>query len=167
MHILKGPQPNSMNRAAESSQVLHSNLLSQPGFPQAQSPAWSSSFQPRLTLLHTCALTRCLTVLICCVPPGKEQPGRHRHMKVLSSLPGAAMEKTYVSMFLLLVAISCALAKDVGKKETTAKPKLPQTLSRGKKKTTKKQAKLGKKSAIYYSLDSSAVLISEFSCIAL
>nr|XP_009929654.1 PREDICTED: anterior gradient protein 2 homolog [Opisthocomus hoazin] len=40
------------------------------------------------------------------------------------------MEKTYVSMFLLLVAISCALAKDVGKKETTAKPKLPQTLSR-------------------------------------
>ncbi|NXJ77927.1 AGR2 protein, partial [Trogon melanurus] len=45
-----------------------------------------------------------------------------------------AMEKSYVSMFLLLVAISCALAKDAGKKdtkETTAKPKLPQTLSRG------------------------------------
>ncbi|NXV27917.1 AGR2 protein, partial [Rissa tridactyla] len=45
-----------------------------------------------------------------------------------------AMEKSYTSMFLLLVAISCALAKDVGKKEakeTTAKPKLPQTLSRG------------------------------------
>ncbi|GAB0184558.1 anterior gradient protein 2 [Grus japonensis] len=47
------------------------------------------------------------------------------------------MEKSYVSMFLLLVAISCALAKDVGKKETketTAKPKLPQTLSRALKK---------------------------------
>lgn len=47
------------------------------------------------------------------------------------------MEKSYTSMFLLLVAISCALAKDVGKKETKetpAKPKLPQTLSRGKKK---------------------------------
>ncbi|NXI93430.1 AGR2 protein, partial [Psophia crepitans] len=45
-----------------------------------------------------------------------------------------AMEKSYMSVFLLLVAISCALAKDVGKKETketTAKPKLPQTLSRG------------------------------------
>ncbi|NWW49586.1 AGR2 protein, partial [Pedionomus torquatus] len=45
-----------------------------------------------------------------------------------------AMEKSYMSMFLLLVAISCALAKDAGKKdtkETTAKPKLPQTLSRG------------------------------------
>lgn len=57
-------------------------------------------------------------------------------MKFLSSVPGAAMEKRYVSMFLLLVAISCALGKDMGKKETketTAKPKLPQTLSRGKK----------------------------------
>lgn len=45
------------------------------------------------------------------------------------------MEKSYMSMFLLLIAISCALAKDAGKKdtkETTAKPKLPQTLSRGK-----------------------------------
>ncbi|KFP01152.1 Anterior gradient protein 2, partial [Calypte anna] len=45
-----------------------------------------------------------------------------------------AMEKSYMSVFLLLIAISCALAKDVGKKdtkETTAKPKLPQTLSRG------------------------------------
>ncbi|NWX07530.1 AGR2 protein, partial [Caloenas nicobarica] len=49
-----------------------------------------------------------------------------------------AMEKSYVSVFLLLVAISCALAaKDAGKKETketketTVKPKLPQTLSRG------------------------------------
>ncbi|NXH78330.1 AGR2 protein, partial [Hydrobates tethys] len=51
-----------------------------------------------------------------------------------------AMEKSYMSMFLLLVAICCALAKDMGKKETketTAKPKLPQTLSRGKKTTTK------------------------------
>lgn len=50
------------------------------------------------------------------------------------------MEKSYTSMFLLLVAISCALAKDVGKKETKetpAKPKLPQTLSRGKKKIKK------------------------------
>ncbi|KAI6074575.1 Anterior gradient protein 2-like protein isoform X1 [Aix galericulata] len=47
---------------------------------------------------------------------------------------GAAMEKSYVSVFLLLVAISCVLAKDVGKKdtkETNTKPKLPQTLSRG------------------------------------
>lgn len=46
------------------------------------------------------------------------------------------MEKSYVSMFLLLIVISCALAKDAGKKDskdTTAKPKLPQTLSRGKK----------------------------------
>ncbi|NXU78613.1 AGR2 protein, partial [Oreotrochilus melanogaster] len=45
-----------------------------------------------------------------------------------------AMGKSYMSVFLLLIAISCALAKDVGKKdtkETTAKPKLPQTLSRG------------------------------------
>ncbi|TRZ12454.1 hypothetical protein HGM15179_014659 [Zosterops borbonicus] len=44
------------------------------------------------------------------------------------------MEKSYVSMFLLLIVISCALAKDAGKKDskdTTAKPKLPQTLSRG------------------------------------
>ncbi|NXI21242.1 AGR2 protein, partial [Sterrhoptilus dennistouni] len=44
-----------------------------------------------------------------------------------------AMEKSYVSMFLLLIVISCALAKDAGKKDskdTTAKPKLPQTLSR-------------------------------------
>lgn len=54
------------------------------------------------------------------------------------------MEKSYVSVFLLLVAISCALAaKDAGKKETketketTAKPKLPQTLSRGKEKNKK------------------------------
>lgn len=47
------------------------------------------------------------------------------------------MEKSYMSMFLLLIAISCALAKDAGKKETketTTKPKLPQTLSRGKNK---------------------------------
>lgn len=47
------------------------------------------------------------------------------------------MEKSYVSVFLLLVAISCVLAKDVGKKdtkETNTKPKLPQTLSRGKHK---------------------------------
>ncbi|NXA66937.1 AGR2 protein, partial [Mohoua ochrocephala] len=45
-----------------------------------------------------------------------------------------AMEKSYVAMFLLLIVISCALAKDAGKKDTkdtTAKPKLPQTLSRG------------------------------------
>ncbi|NXR71714.1 AGR2 protein, partial [Pycnonotus jocosus] len=45
-----------------------------------------------------------------------------------------AMEKSYVSMFLLLIVISCALAKDAAKKDskdTTAKPKLPQTLSRG------------------------------------
>ncbi|KFW10668.1 Anterior gradient protein 2, partial [Eurypyga helias] len=45
-----------------------------------------------------------------------------------------AMEKSYVPLFLLLLAVSCALAKDGGKKETketTAKPKLPQTLSRG------------------------------------
>lgn len=51
------------------------------------------------------------------------------------------MEKSYVCMFLLLVVISCALAKDAGKKDTkdtTAKPKLPQTLSRGKKRTTEK-----------------------------
>ncbi|KAM6282228.1 anterior gradient protein 2 homolog [Porphyrio hochstetteri] len=45
------------------------------------------------------------------------------------------MEKSYMSMFLLLVAISCAVAKDVGKKEAKetkeTKPKLPQTLSRG------------------------------------
>ena len=50
-------------------------------------------------------------------------------------LPGAAMEKSYMSMFLLLMAISCVLAKDIGKKETketSTKPKLPQTLSRGK-----------------------------------
>lgn len=46
------------------------------------------------------------------------------------------MEKSYVSVFLLLIVISCALAKDAGKKDskdTPAKPKLPQTLSRGKK----------------------------------
>ncbi|NXU36442.1 AGR2 protein, partial [Drymodes brunneopygia] len=45
-----------------------------------------------------------------------------------------AMDKSYVCVFLLLVVISCALAKDTGKKdakEATAKPKLPQTLSRG------------------------------------
>lgn len=51
------------------------------------------------------------------------------------------MEKSYVSMFLLLIVISCALAKDAGKKDTkdtTAKPKLPQTLSRGKIQTTEK-----------------------------
>uniref|UniRef100_A0A8C0FIL1 Anterior gradient 2, protein disulphide isomerase family member n=1 Tax=Bubo bubo TaxID=30461 RepID=A0A8C0FIL1_BUBBB len=54
------------------------------------------------------------------------------------------MEKSYMSMFLLLVAISCALAKDAGKKETketTAKPKLPQTLSRGKKQKNPSQIK--------------------------
>ena len=59
------------------------------------------------------------------------------------------MEKNYMSMFLLLIAISCALAKDVEKKETketTTKPKLPQTLSRGKKQ--KNHPKLKKKSAI-------------------
>lgn len=60
------------------------------------------------------------------------------------------MEKSYVSVFLLLVAISCALAaKDAGKKETketTAKPKLPQTLSRGKEK--KKNHTPNKQSAI-------------------
>lgn len=42
-----------------------------------------------------------------------------------------------MSVFLLLIVISCTLAKDAGKKETketTAKPKLPQTLSRGKNK---------------------------------
>ncbi|RLW11296.1 hypothetical protein DV515_00001571 [Chloebia gouldiae] len=47
------------------------------------------------------------------------------------------MEKSYVSVFLLLIVISCALAKDAGKKDskdTTAKPKLPQTLSRALKK---------------------------------
>ncbi|NXT69462.1 AGR2 protein, partial [Chaetops frenatus] len=45
-----------------------------------------------------------------------------------------AMEKSYLCMFLLLLVISCALAKDAAKKDTkdtTAKPKLPQTLSRG------------------------------------
>ncbi|NXB49291.1 AGR2 protein, partial [Leucopsar rothschildi] len=45
-----------------------------------------------------------------------------------------AMEKSYLSLFLLLIVISCALAKDAGKKDskdTMAKPKLPQTLSRG------------------------------------
>ncbi|NXA47886.1 AGR2 protein, partial [Nothocercus julius] len=49
-----------------------------------------------------------------------------------------AMEKSYMSVFLLLVALSCALAKEPPKKETKApketketKPKLPQTLSRG------------------------------------
>lgn len=45
------------------------------------------------------------------------------------------MEKSFVSLFLLLIVISCALAKDAGKKDakdTAAKPKLPQTLSRGK-----------------------------------
>nr|XP_009679135.1 PREDICTED: anterior gradient protein 2 homolog [Struthio camelus australis] len=51
------------------------------------------------------------------------------------------MEKSYMSVFLLLVALSCALAKDAPKKETKetkeaketkeTKPKLPQTLSRG------------------------------------
>lgn len=57
-------------------------------------------------------------------------------MKALFFISGAAMEKSYMSMFLLLVAISCVLAKDIGKKETketSTKPKLPQTLSRGKK----------------------------------
>lgn len=56
-------------------------------------------------------------------------------MKALFFISGAAMEKSYMSMFLLLVAISCVLAKDIGKKETketSTKPKLPQTLSRGK-----------------------------------
>lgn len=54
-------------------------------------------------------------------------------MKAVFLIPGAAMEKSYVSVFLLLVAISCVLAKDIGKKETKeTKPKLPQTLSRGK-----------------------------------
>ncbi|NWV27360.1 AGR2 protein, partial [Origma solitaria] len=51
-----------------------------------------------------------------------------------------AMEKSYLPMFLLLIVISCALAKDAGKKDakdTTAKPKLPQTLSRGKKQLKK------------------------------
>lgn len=69
-------------------------------------------------------------------------------MTVLSSVPGAAMEKSYMSMFLLLVAIICALAKDVGKKETketVARPKLPQTLSRGKKTNKQKRPKLKKK----------------------
>lgn len=77
-------------------------------------------------------------------------------MTVLSSVPGAAMEKSYMSMFLLLVAISCALAKDVGKKETketvgketketVARPKLPQTLSRGKKTNKQTRPKLKKK----------------------
>ncbi|NWR45845.1 AGR2 protein, partial [Regulus satrapa] len=47
-----------------------------------------------------------------------------------------AMEKSYVPVFLLLVVISCALAKDAGKKDATAKPKLPQTLSRGKNTST-------------------------------
>ncbi|NWI20243.1 AGR2 protein, partial [Crypturellus soui] len=49
-----------------------------------------------------------------------------------------AMEKSYMSVFLLLVALSCALAKEPPKKETKGpketkdpKPKLPQTLSRG------------------------------------
>ncbi|NXF17587.1 AGR2 protein, partial [Rhodinocichla rosea] len=45
-----------------------------------------------------------------------------------------AMERSYVSVLLLLIVISCALAKDAGKKDskdTTTKPKLPQTLSRG------------------------------------
>ncbi|XP_010223036.1 PREDICTED: anterior gradient protein 2 homolog, partial [Tinamus guttatus] len=49
------------------------------------------------------------------------------------------MEKSYMSVFLLLVALSCALAKEPPKKETKegnkapkeTKPKLPQTLSRG------------------------------------
>ncbi|NWV04034.1 AGR2 protein, partial [Ptilonorhynchus violaceus] len=60
-----------------------------------------------------------------------------------------AMEKSYVSMFLLLIVISCAVAKDAGKKDskdTTAKPKLPQTLSRGKKQTTEKTPQMLKKS---------------------
>lgn len=71
-------------------------------------------------------------------------------MKFLSSVPGATMEKRYMSVFLLLIAISCALGKDTGKKETketTAKPKLPQTLSRGKKTSKKTQSQI-KKSAI-------------------
>ncbi|KAM8811336.1 anterior gradient protein 2 homolog [Eudromia elegans] len=48
------------------------------------------------------------------------------------------MEKSYMSLFLLLVALSCTLAKEPPKKETKGpketketKPKLPQTLSRG------------------------------------
>ncbi|KYO26755.1 anterior gradient 2-like protein [Alligator mississippiensis] len=45
------------------------------------------------------------------------------------------MEKNYISMFLLLVAVAYTLAKDFGakdKKDTHEyKPKLPQTLSRG------------------------------------
>lgn len=61
--------------------------------------------------------------------------GRQGKMKALFLIPGAAMEKSYASVFLLLMAISCVLAKDIGKKETketSTKPKLPQTLSRGK-----------------------------------
>lgn len=53
------------------------------------------------------------------------------------------MERSYVSVLLLLIVISCALAKDTGKKDskdTTAKPKLPQTLSRGKKHTTEQKS---------------------------
>ncbi|KAM6421988.1 anterior gradient protein 2 homolog [Rhynochetos jubatus] len=44
------------------------------------------------------------------------------------------MHQSYMPVFLLLLAVSCALAKDAAKKETKetpAKPKLPQTLSRG------------------------------------
>lgn len=145
-----------MKGAVESSQALHGNFLSKPHpcwtFPQAQAPAWSSSFQPWLTLLHAWDLTCPSTALIGCVPQGKHLPGRQDNMQLLPPVPGATMEKSYVSVFLLLVAISCALAaKDTGKKETketketTAKPKLPQTLSRGKEKNKKhtpnKQAK--------------------------
>lgn len=79
------------------------------------------------------------------------------------------MEKSYVSMFLLLIVISCALAKDAGKKDTkdtTAKPKLPQTLSRGKIQTTEKKTPTKLKKKVQYCdyFSYYAVLKNSFSC---
>lgn len=129
-----------MNRAGESRHLLPDNLLSTLPCcsPKPRPLPGALCFSPDspscIPVTWPAAALKSLSAV--CLKASTSLGGMATSLFSLL-FPGAAMEKSYMSMFLLLIAISCALAKDAGKKETketTTKPKLPQTLSRGKNK---------------------------------